>query len=349
MTKKLTICIALTMLIIGCKKITVDFTYSPLQPKAGEVIMFTNTSSAGENWNWTFGDNATSLTKNPNKIYKKPGEYLVTLMVDSAKNQTHSKLITVYDTVPTFVSSTDSIILYHDVTFTTNIYNPFNHALTFHWTLPANCTIVSGTPTSKSITVFFTTIGSDSVKLSVTQKDIPYEIKKLITVYPTKAPSVVMRKTDKTVVRQRIINGRLEQVSQATSKDVDAIEQTTDTVVTFNGETFYASQMSTRIAHFANLHVQHMQLDAMAQKWYITTSDGLFVANIDGSNLVSIDSVATGAIHVDADRNRIYWATSEGLKAMPLIKSKYNQFTTLPELYNSLNTIDLITVNNTLQ
>ena len=37
MTKKLTICIALTMLIIGCKKITVDFTYSPLQPKAGEV------------------------------------------------------------------------------------------------------------------------------------------------------------------------------------------------------------------------------------------------------------------------------------------------------------------------
>ena len=124
------------------------------------------------------------------------------------------------------------------------------------------------------------------MKLSVTQKDIPYEIKKLITVYPTKAPSVVMRKTDKTVVRQRIINGRLEQVSQATSKDVYAIEQTTDTVVTFNGETFYASQMSTRIAHFANLHVQHMQLDAMAQKWYITTSDGLFVANIDSTTLI---------------------------------------------------------------
>ena len=77
-------------MLIGCKKVTVDFTYSPAEPKAGETVSFTNLSSAGENWVWTFGDNATSLSKSPNKIYKKPGEYVVTLMVDSAKNQTHS-------------------------------------------------------------------------------------------------------------------------------------------------------------------------------------------------------------------------------------------------------------------
>ena len=92
-----------------------------------------------------------------------------------------------------------------------------------------------------------------------------------------------------------------------------------------------------------------MQIDAMAQKWYITTPDGLFVANMGGNEIVAIDRLATGALYVDAQRNRLYWATAEGLWAMPLIKSKNNKFSTTPEQYNNLNNIDLITVNNTLQ
>ncbi len=40
-------CLVLT-LIVGCKKIDVDFSYSPTDPKAGEMIKFTNNSSAGE-------------------------------------------------------------------------------------------------------------------------------------------------------------------------------------------------------------------------------------------------------------------------------------------------------------
>ena len=117
-------CLVLT-LIVGCKKIDVDFSYSPTDPKAGETIKFTNNSSAGESWAWTFGDNSTSMSKNPSKVYKKPGEYMVTLMVDSTKHFTHSKLITVYDTIPTFVASSDSILYFHDVTLKANIYNPF--------------------------------------------------------------------------------------------------------------------------------------------------------------------------------------------------------------------------------
>ena len=74
MDKKPIILFAASMLmLIGCKKVTVDFTYSPAEPKAGETVSFTNLSSAGETWAWTFGDNTTSLSKNPSKIYKKAG------------------------------------------------------------------------------------------------------------------------------------------------------------------------------------------------------------------------------------------------------------------------------------
>ena len=343
------ISLALVLTLVGCKKINIDFTYSPANPKAGQVVSFTNNSSAGENWLWTFGDNATSMSKSPNKIYKKPGDYVVTLMVDSAKHQTRSKVITVHDTMPTFVASTDSILHYQDVTFKANIYNPFNYALTYQWILPDNCIIQAGTLTSSAITVYFTSVGKVDIQLHITQKETKHEILHSFIVHQSKAPAIVMRKTDKTVYRQRMISERLEQVTQATSEDVYLIEQTCDTMVTFNGTTFYASQMHNAVIGFAGMTIHHMQIDAMAQKWYITTPNGLFVANMNGQYMTPIDANATGALHIDANRNRIYWATNTGLFAMPLVKSKNNQFTTQPMQCNNLDNIDLITVNNTPQ
>lgn len=348
MKKIIIIGFALAM-IVGCKKVDVNFDYSPAEPKAGESITFTNRSSAGESWTWTFGDNATSLLKNPKKIYKKPGEYVVTLMVDSAKYLTHSKVIVVYDTVPTFVSSSDSILHYQDVTFTANVYNPFNYELTYDWVLPEDCKIVAGSRTSKTVTAYFTTVGKKSVELNLTQKDTQYNIPKEFDVHLSKAPAIVMRKTDKTVVRQRMINDRLEQVNMATAEDVHLIEQTNDTVVTFNEKTFYASQMANTVAGFTGLTINHIQIDAMAQKWYITTPEGLFVANMDGSYMEGIDPSATGAIFVDTYRNRIYWANNNGVYAMALVKSKNNRFTTTPTQYNDLTNVDLIAVNEKLQ
>ena len=335
---------------VGCKRVEVDFSYAPTAPRAGEAVTFTNLCTEGEEWLWTFGDNATSLAKNPNHIYKKPGTYLVTLMVDSAKYNTCTKQITVYDTIPTFVCSTNSILHYQDVTFTANVYNPFNHTLTYKWILPQDCEIVSGTLDNFAITVFFTYPLQDSVQLLLTQKDTTYSIKKAVKVHLTKAPAIVMCKTDHTIIRQRLINDRIEQPTTATTdKDLYAIEHACDTAVTFNGKTFYASTLASTISGFNGLDIQRVQLDAMAQKWYITTPDGLFVANFDGSNLVSIDENATGAIYVDINRNRLYWASNTGTYAMPLIKSKNNQYTTTPAQYNNLDNIDLITVNNTPQ
>lgn len=341
-------CLVLT-LIVGCKKIDVDFSYSPTDPKAGETIKFTNNSSAGESWAWTFGDNSTSMSKNPSKVYKKPGEYMVTLMVDSTKHFTHSKLITVYDTIPTFVASSDSILYFHDVTLKANIYNPFNHELTYQWTMPENCVITAGDVNSASVTLYFTTPGQADIQLTIIQNGKEHNISRQFTIHPAKAPAIVMRKTDKTVARQRIINDRLEQPAKATSQDVHLIEQACDTAITFNGTTFTASQLPAQVAGLADMQVEHLQIDAMQMKWYITTPDGLFVASFDGSNLTAIDTNATGAIYVDDLRNRIYWANPSGVFAMPLVKSKNNQFTTTPQQYNELNNIDLIIVNNTPQ
>ena len=342
------ICIAFAMMIAGCKKVDVEFSYSPAEPRAGQSVKFNNTSSAGEKWAWDFGDNATSVTKHPSHIFKKAGEYLVTLMVDSAKHNTYSRVVTVYDTIPTFVTSTDSICHYTNVVLTANVYNPFSYKLTYEWTLPEGCVLVTGSLNSRSITVYFkefskSATDSKSVSLTITQKDQIYNISRDLRIYETKAPAIVMELADHTVMRQRMINPYLEDPIAADGEDVHMLELSSDTAVTFNGVTFYASKMQDI---FPNMEIKRLQIDAMAQKWYITTSDGLFVANFGGQNIVSIDKDATGGIFVDAVRNRLYWATNSGLKAMPLIKSINNQFATIPELYNSISDIDRIVVNN---
>lgn len=348
MKKELIILFVVSMMIlVGCKKVTVDFTYSPLEPKAGEKVSFTNTSSAGETWNWTFGDNAKSQSKNPSKVYKKPGEYVVTLMVDSAKNQTCSKVIKVYDTIPTFVCSSDSILIYHDVVFTANIYNPFNYELAYEWTLPDNCVLHAGTENSPLVIVYFTSVGENTLQLSIGQNNKTFDIQKTFKVHNTQAPAILMRRTDNTVVRQRMINGRMEQVTSASGDDAHLIELTNDTVVEFNGITFYASQMHERFGS----QVKRMQLDHIKQIWYITTEAGLYAASFDGKHQKLIDAQATGALYVDKDRQRLYWATAKGLFAMPLVRSVTSSGTvsTTPDQYNTETNIDLITVNNKLQ
>ena len=335
---------------VGCKRVEVDFSYDPTAPRAGETVTFTNLCTEGEEWLWTFGDNTTSFAKSPKHIYKKPGAYLVTLMVDSAKYNTCTKEVTVYDTIPTFVCSTDSILHYQDVTFTANVYNPFNHSLTYEWIVSPNFKMLSQSNEQSKIYGYFKTqTAQDSVTLRLTLNGKEFLITKHFPVHLTKAPAIVMHLTDNQMVRQRIINDRIEEHTPALVEDKELLRQAQDTCVTFNGTTFYASTLASTISGFNGLDIQRVQLDAMAQKWYLTTTNGLMVANINGGDIVTIDAQATGAIYVDAERNRIYWASANGLFAMPLIKSKNNQFTTTPAQYNNLNNIDLITVNNTPQ
>ena len=101
-----------------------DFTFSPTAPRAGETVRFTNLSSSGEEWEWSFGDGATSTLKSPGHTYKRPGSYLVVLKVDKKNSLRETKEITVYDTIPTFVCEDSVFYIYEDYAFTANVYNP---------------------------------------------------------------------------------------------------------------------------------------------------------------------------------------------------------------------------------
>ena len=348
MNKQIIILLALATAVIGCNKVTVDFSYSPAEPKAGEKVTFTNNSSAGEKWDWNFGDNSTSTSKNPTHTYKKAGTFLVTLRVDSANNKTYSKSITVYDTVPTFVSSTDSILHYTDVTFTANIYNPYSYDLQYLWTLPDNCAMVGGSLLSNSVIVYFISYNEpQKVELLITQGDKQYTISKTFTIYEAQGPALLMQCNDGTIMRQRLIGERREEPTIDTgTEDQQLLATACDTMVIYNDSTFDLARMQTIIGK----PVQRVQMDKMAQKWYVVTSDGLFVANFNGvsaaTNITLIDSTATGAIYVDNTRNSLYWANDEGLFGMALIKSISNKFTTLPDQYNSVENINRIAYNS---
>jgi PKD repeat protein len=346
--KKIAIYLACALIMIGCKKVSVDFKYSPAEPKAGEVVKFSNTSSAGESWNWDFGDNSTSLSKHPTKVFRKPGTYIITLVVDSAKYNTCSHSITVYDTIPTFIASTDSICHYTHVTLSANVYNPFGYTLNYQWELPENCVLNAGTLTSKSITVYFkkysmNATDSTHIGLTITQNGKTYDCGRNLFVHKTKSPAIVMETSKYTVKRQHIINGYIGEVTDGDGEDIHMLELSNDTMIVFNDSTFYASNMQHI---FPEHQINRLQIDVMTQKWYVITSEGLFVANFNGKNMQLIDAEATGGIYVDAYRNLLYWATASGLKSMPLVKSKNNIFSTQAQLYNTISDINRITVNN---
>ena len=71
--RKIWIALTLCCVLIACKKNSVNFSYSPQEPRAGQAVQFSNLSTSGEEWSWSFGDGAVSTIKNPTHTYKKPG------------------------------------------------------------------------------------------------------------------------------------------------------------------------------------------------------------------------------------------------------------------------------------
>lgn len=80
---------------------TVDFKYSPPNPREGQEIQFNDTSTdshgAVVNWLWNFGDGNTSSNQNTTHKYRNRGTYNVTLTVtdDEGATNTFTKPITV--------------------------------------------------------------------------------------------------------------------------------------------------------------------------------------------------------------------------------------------------------------
>ena len=333
---------------MACKKVTVEFSYSPEAPRAGQSVSFSNLSSSGEDWAWNFGDGITSTSKSPSHTYKQPGTYRVSLKVDNKASLTCAKEITVYDTVPTFVCNDSLLYIYNDYTFTANHYNPYSYKVEYLWYEPIDSTvyrepyviIVDTVRTNSSVKVYFTrALENIRFALRLTVNGETTVIEKSFRVADQPTHSVVIR-TATADYRQRIFGKRAENV-RVDASAAELLDAEQDTAQIYNGYAFYLSDMREIFPELAGFHIANRKF------YYRVTDGGLWVANIDGSDQVQIDSLNCHAMTLDLTDNRIYWANDSGVWYMPFIGSDNNKFVTIPTQLNPMDDVTKLAADPT--
>lgn len=327
--------------LIACDKRTINFSYSPTQPKAGETIQFTNLSTAGEEWEWAFGDASTSTGKNPTKIYKQAGTYNVTLKVDDKARYTATKSITIYDTIPNFECSikdaaTSGIPVFENVTFKALVYNPYNYVVSYEWSVEGTDAykILSETNTGEELKIYFSkAVDWASVWLKVTLNGEVHEVENSFKIQDVKTNSVMMMTADSTYWAQRVFGERAEEQKPLTDASLIAqLKTAQDTMQYYNGHTFTLTELKSVKPDLKGFVIA-------ARKIYFRTDKGIFIANIDGSfeELIWTGTVFTQC--ADVVNNRLYWSVKDSVLYMPLIGSENNKFTTAPSLLNKTDSV----------
>ena len=110
-----------------------------------------------------------------------------------------------------------------------------------------------------------------------------------------------------------------------------------DTLQNFNGYDFTLSELADVFDGISGFHIANRKLYYRA--------NGLWVANIDGSNRVQIDDACT-AMTLDVTDSRIYWANSRGVWYMPFVGSDNNHFVTIPTQLNTLTDVSVLAVDS---
>lgn len=312
----------LMVLCYGCKRVSVDFSYSPTAPKAGDSIQFSNQTSGGEDYQWNFGDNSASKEKNPVHIYKEVGTYFVTLTeVKSKKSITHT--VTIVDSLPSFTSDTDSIQLFIPVKLKAQVWNPYKHPVQYEWQLSKNCILKSGRLSDESITVFYTQEGKDTTRLVVTKDGVRTVATQVFNIHPTPTPNLLIESVSGEQYQQRIHEGTLwENARPLTYQE--------------GKEMLAAASTQTEMK------------DTLENKVYYTTDGGLKIKNRNGENVVTITTENVQTITMSLSMNRLFYATGDGVYMLPLIHTDNNQFTYTPEHLNNISTQKMV-VDETLR
>ena len=331
--KKTVLLLTLCCALIACKKNDVNFTYSPTEPRAGQAVQFTNQSSSGEEWEWTFGDGSTSTLRSPSHTFRNPGTYIVLLKVDNKKAWTVSQQVTVFDTIPTFVCEDSVFYIYKDYTFTANLYNPYNYEVKYNWLFPINtvyATVTDDKTTGKNLHLYFTQAMKEApIWLNIIFNGDTTEVHKSFEVLDRPTNSLLMRATEGDY-RQRIFGSRAE-MYRLDASATPLLDAAQDTAQTYNGKAFTINDLSAVFPGIEGFHIANRKIYYRAE--------GLWVANIDGANPVQIDTAACAAMVLDTYDNRIYWANKDGIWYMPFVGSDNNQFVTVPTLLNTLSNI----------
>lgn len=338
--RKIAILLMIGCMAAACKKAEIKFTYSPTEPRAGESVKFSNLSSSGEEWEWTFGDGSTSSIKSPTYTYKKPGTYRVVLKVDKKNSLTATQEITVYDTIPTFVASDSVFYIYDDYTFTANVYNPYNYDVSYEWHFPLESEYVVCTDedmNGSSLHCYFTKAMEEAlIELTIVMMGDTTEVHHTFCVQDMATNSIYMR-TGEGDYRQRIFDKRAAPAQLLAAAD-PLLDNEQDTMQTYNGHTFTLSEFKAFIPGIQGFHI--------ASRKIYYRADGLWVANIDGTNQVQIDSLDCPAMTLDLFDSRICWANENGVWLMPFVGSDNNKFVTEPSQLNTLTGVTKIASDN---
>ena len=324
--------------LIACKHNEVTFTYSPTSPRAGQPVVFSNQSTSGEEWEWTFGDGATSSIKSPTHTFKQPGTYTVTLRVDKKNSWREVQNIEVLDTVPSIAASDSLFSIYRDYTFTAQLYNPYNYEVEYLWNHTEGETIryIDTVFTQSTLRLYFTqATPSIEIGLRIVLNGDTTTVSKQLTVSDRATHSLLLRTADGDY-RQRIFEQRAEDIkADATAATLLDAEQ--DTAQAYNGHEFTLTELAATFTGMKGFHIANRKLYYRA--------DGLWVANIDGSNRVQIDERDCSAMTLNLIDNRIYWANNEGVWFMPFIGSDNNRFVTTPTRQNDLTNVTILAID----
>jgi len=90
------IILVLFFITSSCKKPLANFTWSPKNPKAGEVVQFSNNSIDAKKYDWNLGNMKISKEKEPQNTYSNSGNFIVDLTVrNGGRSDTKTYTITV--------------------------------------------------------------------------------------------------------------------------------------------------------------------------------------------------------------------------------------------------------------
>lgn len=102
----------------------------------GNNFVFTDSSTDGDSYQWTFGDGSTSTQQNPTYSYNAPGDYTVTLTVTNTYgSDTKTMPVKVFSPVPAVVAVTGSVPGTGAVTKQISLTNSAVYQ-SFSWILP---------------------------------------------------------------------------------------------------------------------------------------------------------------------------------------------------------------------
>lgn len=301
--KRLILLLVSVLLLFSCKKHTVDFSYTPAEPTAGQTVTFNNLSSEGEKWAWTFGDGATSTSRTPTHVYRRPGQYVITLMMDSSKHRMATREITIYDTVPAFHLKQDSIVAHTLVSFEAELYNPFNRTVKYEWILPQSAVLVSQKDaetalTESSVSVYFENgDATETVELKITIGDKLTEIKNSYYIHPATATSLLFIKAGQ-LYRQRLFDyGTEEPLTINLSTDLDKVE----TIIAAENNLYLFPASETDDAALTVLDMQTGTVSAIVTNSSTYPKKGFYRAMLQSDNILwttqdnSLFSVANSA------------------------------------------------------